>query len=96
MGKCKAALDLLSREEKGGILHLNDHVNPDDPTSLTVRGSLIQKHPVGQPVHNSSILPDKPQDPHPVIFESLDASAICAATLSVNGAAGPSDLDSHE
>ena len=33
VGKCKAALDLLSREEKGGILHLDDPVNPDDPNS---------------------------------------------------------------
>jgi hypothetical protein len=40
MGKCKAALDLLSREEKGGILHLNDPVTPDDPISPTVRESL--------------------------------------------------------
>jgi len=31
-----------------------------------------------------------------VIFESLDANAICSAALSVNGAAGLSGLDSHE
>ena len=96
MGKSKAALDLLSRGEKGGILHLNDHVNPDDPLSLTVRESLVQKHPVGQPAYSSCIVPDEPQDSHPVIFQSLDANAIHSATLSVNGAAGPSGLDSHE
>ena len=96
MGKCKVALDLLSRGEKGGILHLNDHVNPDDPLSPTVRELLVQKHPVGQPVYSSCIVPDEPQDSHPVIFESLDANAIRPAALSVNGAAGPSGLDSHE
>ena len=96
MGKCKAALHLLSREEKGGILHLNDHINPDDPTSPTVRESLTQKHPVGQPAYNSCIVAEDPQDPHPVIFKSLDAGAICSATLGVNGAAGPSGLDSHD
>ena len=95
-GKCKAALDLLSREEKGGILHLDDPVNPDDPNSPTVRESLISKHPVGQPAYNSCIIPDEPQDPHPVIFESLDANAIRSAAMRVNGAAGPSGLDSHE
>ena len=31
-----------------------------------------------------------------MIFESLDANAIRSAALSVNGAAGPSGLDSHE
>ena len=59
-GKCKAAFDLLSREEKGGILHLDDPVNPDDPNSPTVRESLISKHPVGQPAYNSCIIPDEP------------------------------------
>ena len=31
-----------------------------------------------------------------MIFESLDANVIRAAALRVNGAAGPSGLDSHE
>ena len=92
MGKCKAALGLLSRGEKGGILHLNDHVNSDDPLFPTVRESLVQKHPVSQPAYSSCIVPDEPQDCHPVIFESLDANAIRSATLSVNGAAGLSGL----
>ena len=35
-GKCKAALDLLSNEEKGGILHLKDPTDPNNPTSQTV------------------------------------------------------------
>ena len=96
MGKCKAALDLLSREEKGGILHLDDPVNPNDLNSPTVRESLIGKHPVGQPAYISCIISDEPQDPHPVIFESLDHNAIRSAALRVNGAAGPSGLDSHE
>ena len=95
-GRCIAALDLLSREEKAGILHLDDLANPDDPNTPTVRESLISKHPVSQPAYNSCIIPDEPQDPHPVIFESLDVNAIRSAALRVNGAAGPSGLDSHE
>jgi len=43
MGKCKAALDLISNAEKGGILHLNDPADPDNPTSPTVREVLISK-----------------------------------------------------
>ena len=96
MGKFKAALDLLSKEDKEGILHLDDPINPDDPNSPTVRESLISKHLVGQPAYNSCKIPDKPQDPHPMIFESIDTNAICSAALRVNGAAGPSGLDSHD
>ena len=85
MGKCKTALDLLSRGEKGRILHLNDHVNPDDPLSPTVRELLVQKHPVGQPAYSLCIVPDEPQDSHPVIFESLDANAENRAVLLAAG-----------
>ena len=34
--------------------------------------------------------------PHPIIFESLDASVVRSAALRVTGAAGPSGLDAHE
>ena len=98
MGKCKAALDLISNAEKGGILHLNDPADSDsdDPTSPTVREVLISKHPPAQPAHPSCILKEEPQNPHPIIFESLDASVVRSAALRVSGAAGPSGLDAHE
>ena len=96
MGKCKAALDLISNTQTGGIFHLNDPVNSDDPTSPTVREVLISKHPPAQPVYSKCILDDEPQNPHPIIFESLDGNAIRSAALKVTGAAGPSGLDAHE
>ena len=96
LGKCKAALDLLPREKNGGILHIDDPANPDDPNSPTVRESLTSKHPVGQPAFPSCTVPEEPLDPHPVIFESIDGNVIRAAALKVNGAAGPSGLDSRE
>ena len=96
MGKCKAALDLISNVEKGGILHLNDPADPDNPTSPTVREVLISKHPPAQPAHPNCILKDEPENPHPIIFESLDASIVRSAALRVSGAAGPSGLDAHE
>ena len=95
-GKCKAALDLLSNTEKGGLLHLNDPVNPEDPLSLSVKDVLISKHPPAQPAHHDCVLPEDPQEPHPIIFDSIDANAIRSAALRVNGAAGPSGLDAHE
>ena len=52
-GKTKAALDLLSRVENRGILHLygGDHSDPSDPISPSVRHTLINKHPQGQRAH---------------------------------------------
>ena len=96
MGKCKAALDLISNVEKGGILHLNDPADPDNPTSPTVREVLISKHPPAKPAHPNCILTDEPDNPHPIIFESLDGSIVRSAALRVSGAAGPSGLDAHE
>lgn len=48
-GKCKAALNLLSNAQKGGVLHLHDHIDPNDPLSPTVRDVLVEKHPPPQP-----------------------------------------------
>ena len=61
-GKCKAALDLLSNEEKGGILNLKDPTDPNDPTSQTVKESLLNKHPQGQEAQPNCIL----EDEHPI------------------------------
>ena len=96
MGKCKAALDLLSNSEKGGILHPDDPADSDNPFSSTVRDVLISKHPPAQPAHPNCIIEEEPQKLYPIIFESLDASSICSAALRVTGAAGPSGLDAHE
>ena len=96
MGKCKAALDLISNAEKGGILHINDLADSDNPCSPSVKEVLISKHPPAQPAHSNCILDEEPQTPHPIIFESLDASVVRSAALRVTGAAGPSGLDAHE
>ena len=87
-GKCKTTLNLLSNIQKEGVLHLHNHV--DSNSSPTVRDILIDKHPPPQPANNDCILQEEPETPHPIIFESLDASVICSAALKVTGAAGPS------
>lgn len=74
-GKCTAALDLLT-------------IDTNSSNSPTVRDVLISKHPIGQPAHNSCIVLSDPEDPHPVIFESIDADTIRSASLKVKGAAG--------
>lgn len=95
-GKCKAALDLLSNEEKGGILHLNDPIDPNSPNSPSVGDVLISKHPPGQPAYSHCIIPTDPQESHHVIFDSLDANTIRIAALKMKGAAGPSGVDAHK
>ena len=67
-GKIKAALDLLSHAENGGILHLHDPSDPSDPDSPTVRETLTNKHPQGQPAHPECIIPSLPQEDTPSCF----------------------------
>jgi hypothetical protein len=95
-GKTKAALDLLSHAEKGGILHLQDPSDPSNPDSPSVRDTLINKHPQGQRAHPECIVPSLPEEIHPVMFDSIDANAIRSASLRTTGSAGPSGLDAHE
>ena len=89
MGKYKPALNLLSNDSSGGLLHLDDPVDATNPDSPTVKQALISKHPEGQPAYNSCIIPSEPEDPHPIIFDSLNADAIHSVALKVNSAAGP-------
>ena len=95
-GKCKAALDLLSRGDKGGILHLDDPSDPNTTGSPSVRDVLVSKHPTGQRANAHCILTSTPSETHPVIFESIDAKAIRSAVLNTTGSAGPSGLDAHD
>ena len=98
-GKTKAAIRLLSDVNKGSVLHLNDTVNPG---GQTVYDTLISKHPKGQPTQPEALLQDNDHDTgatppiHPILFDSIDASAIRAAALCTFGAAGPSGVDAHE
>ena len=94
-GKCKAALDILSNSGEGGILHLDDHTDPSNPDSPTVREVLISKHPTGQISHANCILQSPTQEVHPVVFESIDAGVIRSAALHTTGSAGPSGIDAH-
>ena len=94
-GKTKQALDLLSNTTRGGILHLNNPSDPLDPSSPTVKHILVSKHPESQPADPSCILPSDPEPCHPIIFDSIDGSAIRSAALNVHGSAGPSGLDAH-
>ncbi len=91
-GKTKAALRLLTVQNRGGLLHLDDSIDLGNGTRK-VREVLVDKHPPSQPIDTQSITNAEPPDTHPVVFEALDSSAIKSAALHINGAAGPSGLD---
>ncbi len=88
-GKTKAA---LSEQGKGGTLQLDEIVTTPNGQKK-VKEILIDKHPPGQPAYPDVIIKDDPQDVHPVLFESLDATIIRSAALNTSGAAGPSGID---
>ena len=81
-------MDLMTRREasRAEYLFLDDHVNRDDPSSPTVRDTLINQHPPDEPAYNACILPDEPEEVHPVIFDNLDANLIRSAAWRVKGA----------
>ena len=76
-------LDLLSGRGKGSVTMATSTLMTQ---SLHCQRLTGPKAPCGST--NSCIILDEPQNPHPMIIESLDASAICLDTLSVNNAAG--------
>ena len=89
-GKVKAAIRLISAENKGGVLNLDDTI-PGQPSNITVfdilnRSTLILNRLTHTPychrINNSLIL-----------FDSIDGTSICNAALKTFSSAGPSGLD---
>ena len=91
-GKTNAALRLLTDQGRGGVLHLDDHLDTSNG-QRRVKGVLLDKHPSGQPLHPDVVCSEDPYETHPVLLESIDADAIRSAALHTSGAAGPSGLD---
>ena len=97
LGKTKAALRLLSEQDRGKVLQLDTHIPSSDPELQTVHDILKSKHPTRQPVASDALLYPltDPPEVHPVIFDNIDGNTICAAALHTNGAAGPSAIDAR-
>ena len=94
-GKTHAALQLLSKNGRGGILHLDESV--DNNGSLqSVKDILKSKHPSSQPSTPDSKISGVPPEVHSVIFDPIDSSLIRSTALRVHGAAGPSGLDAYD
>ena len=94
-GKVRAAIRLISEESKGGLLNLNTQLQTDSASTDSVRNILLKKHPPRNKAKLSSIItPDNPPpEPHPIIFKKIDGELIRSTALRMEGAAGPSGLD---
>ena len=90
-GKTQAALQLLTDQGKGGLLHLHDPVTPDS----TVKDVLKSKHPPSNPASPDILSTGVPQEVHPVSYDAVDTTLIRSIALKMKGAAGPSGLDAY-
>ena len=76
-------MKLLTKNMKNGVLPLNKKT-PEQ---------LKQKHPQRRDTDPEIMLPDKPEEIHPIKFDSIDAENVRKAALKTRGGAGPSGLD---
>ena len=85
-GKVNQATRLLNGNAKSGILDL---------TTETMK-AIEEKHPRGREADPDALLNGPEDQPvHAVVFDDIDASSIRTAAQRMNGAAGPSGLDSY-
>ena len=96
-GKVRSALRLISEGNIGQPLRLDNLVengNTNNPPE-TVLEALLNKHPPKQPAKESTIVTPNIQltEPHPIIFDKIDGQLIRSTALKMDGAAGPSGLD---
>ena len=82
-GNVHNAMKLLTNNMKNGVLPLNKKTLEQ----------LKQKHPQRRDADPEIMLPDKPEEIHPIKFDSIDAENVRKAALKTRGGAGPSGLD---
>ena len=82
-GNVHNAVKLLTNNMKNGVLPLNKKTLEQ----------LKQKHPQRRDADPEIMLPDKPEEIHPIKFDSIDAENVRKAALKTRDGAGPSGLD---
>ena len=82
-GNINSVMKLLADNMQNGTLPLND------PTL----NQMKQKHPHGKVADPEVLLPDIPEEIHPIKLHSIDAESVKKAILKTKGAAGSSGLD---
>ena len=97
-GRVREAIRLLSEDTSGGLLDLDSPAFPNNPSAGSVWDQLLLKHPPQCPPDPTTVLlpttPPLDHDPHPVIYEKINASLIKTMALRTFGSGGPSGLDS--
>ena len=93
-GKVRAALRLIADDNTGRPLHIDTIIDPSAP-SESVHDILLKKHPPKQPLKEETIVNRNTPviEPHPIIFEQIDGELVRSTALKLDGAAGPSGLD---
>ena len=96
-GKINAALQLLSKGGKSGILGPDDMIDLGDKGPTSVRDVFRSKHLAAQSVSPTALLEGNADPPVvlPVVFDQITANSIRHASLRTKGAAGPSGIDTH-
>ena len=85
-GNVNAALRLLSRTGKSGVLEMNDETMEQ----------LYEKHPAGEPLNDEMLLQGPIRYVHPVIFDEMNEDMVQKVALKIRGAAGPSNFDAKD
>ena len=93
--KVRAALRLVTEQERGGLLPLDSVVSSHCSTSKTVCDVLQEKHPSAQPPSPSAIynFSEPIIEPHLFQFDQIDGPLIQATMLWMDDLAGPSGID---
>ena len=91
----KAALKLLRDKPSTGTLSLDQLVPAPNGGCVTVLDALKSKHPSAEPVGGDAVCSRPPSTlySHPILFEKIDGPLIRSVVLKMDGAAGPSGLD---
>ena len=66
------------------------------PLNKKTLEQLKQKHPQIRDADPEIMLPDKPEEIHPIKFDSIDAENVRKAALKTRGGAGPSGFDADD
>ena len=82
-GNVNGAVKLLTNNMQNAILPLNEE---------TIN-MLRLKHPDASHANEEALLPDVPENIHPIIFEKIDSEAVRKAALKTKGGSGPSGMD---
>ena len=82
-GNINSAMKLLADNMQNGILPLNQQT----------LHQMKQTHPHGKGADPEVLLPDTPEEFHPIKFNLIDVESVKKAIIKSKCAAGPSGLD---